>query len=73
MVVVLHRRLEVIARHFGRGVVVRASGYWLRLGGLPPTNNASTITVRLPSGNMLTQDQVPLLFPAEGGVQSERG
>ena len=42
VVVVLHRRLEVIARHFGRGVVVRASGYWLRLGGLPPTNNASS-------------------------------
>ena len=66
--IVLHCTLAAVTRHFGRGTVVRATGYWLSLAGRAETTNTSTITLSLPRANMLTSEQLIGLFPARGGA-----
>lgn len=47
-----HRRLSI----------VRASARYLKLSGGPPSDNATSVTVRLPASNLFSVESVPSLF-----------
>lgn len=70
VLVVVHEPHPRWTGHCHRGSIVRATGYWVRIAGMPMTDNSSTVTLSLPLGNMVTPESLPSLFPPfEGGDQ----
>ncbi len=63
VVLVLHASKPSWTHHGRKRSLVRASGFWLGLAGMPASSNTSSVTLILPGGNVVTPAALRTLFP----------